>query len=158
MNRPAKEKAAAELAEYYQTAADRRRAEKRTVANATDGATAEENQPQERNGDTRLIDFNGVPQTSTSQLPARSPHNTSWTLRPPRLVLNAAPATDQVPGAGDAGTAPPDHDLSDESISSHGQEVMGDFEDIDGTDGPEVLNKLSAVKIPWDDDIKYFFF
>ena len=61
MSRPAKEKSAAKLAEYYKTAADKRKAAKATVAIATDGEDASQD-----TGATRLADFNGVPQTSNS--------------------------------------------------------------------------------------------
>ena len=34
---------------------------------------------------------------------------------------------------------------------------MSEFEDIDGTDGPEVLKSLASCRVPWDKDVTYFF-
>ena len=33
-----------------------------------------------------------------------------------------------------------------------------EFEDVNEADGPEVLNKLANITVPWDKDVNYFFF
>ena len=40
---------------------------------------------------------------------------------------------------------------------SDGEENMTDFHDIDGTDAPEIVAKLSTVKVTWDKDVEYYF-
>ena len=155
--RLAKSKSAANIAEYYQPAPRK----KTKLPAATDPqATVDDDQQDvhaRSNGATRLIDFNGVPTATTSRATAKSPFNKSWQLRPPTFVPpTLSPATTDQGGTDDAfpsddqgGTATPDQPQP---------EVMPQFEDSNGTDGPDVLNKLSSIKVPWDDDVKYFFF
>merc|ERR1711951_183746 len=36
---------------------------------------------------------------------------------------------------------------------------MAEFEDVNETDGPEVMSKLASIKVPWTPkDIRYWFF
>ena len=64
-SRQAKTKSAAKLADYYQPATAKRKADKQATDNP--GGTAPTNgHAHSTNGATRLLDFNGLPATNTT--------------------------------------------------------------------------------------------
>ena len=50
------------------------------------------------------------------------------------------------------------HDNANAAAGGNPPPPPHNFEDINGQDGPEVMGKVGSVKIPWDEDVEYFFF
>ena len=149
-SRQAKIKSAAKLADYYLPAAAKK---KPHAAATTDQSNGDASHAPTATA-TRLADFNGAPTSNTVNAPARSPLNTSWQLRAPIFVPPQSQPTPQ-PDRLDQ----PELENGHPDLPDYDDDVMTDFDAINGTDPQEAVGKISTVKVAWNEAaVEYFFF